>query len=333
MQHWRPPRWIQGTGPVGGNAQTLWPAVFSRHGAKPAPRLSVRRDRWPTPDGDFIDVDWLAELPAPDAPLLIMFHGLEGSSRSHYAQAFGHWARREGWGFAVPHFRGCSGELNRLPRSYHSGDYVEAGWVLDQFAHAHPHGPRLAVGVSLGGNVLLRWVQEAGHSASQVVRAVAAVSSPLDLAAVGESISQGFNRLMYARMFLTSLKAKALAKLDHHPGLYDADAVRRARGFYEYDNLVTAPLHGFADTDDYWARCSAGPRLGGLVGVPALVLNARNDPFIPAACLPRADQVSSWVTLWQPGQGGHVGFPGGAWPGHVGELPEAVGTWLATHLA
>lgn len=332
MQQWRPPRWIQGTGPVGGNVQTLWPAVFSRHGAEPAKRLLGRRERWPTPDDDFVDVDWLVDPPTPTAPLLILFHGLEGSSRSHYAQAFAHWARREGWGCAVPHFRGCSGELNRLARSYHSGDYVEAGWLLDEFAARHPGGPRVAVGVSLGGNVLLRWAQESGHEGLRRVSAVAAISSPLDLAAAGESISQGFNRLVYARMFLTSLKAKAIAKLDRFPGLYDPQAVRQARNFYEYDNLVTAPLHGFANTEDYWARCSAGPRLKDLKGVPALVLNALNDPFIPAASLPQSTEVSEWVTLWQPREGGHVGFPAGAWPGHVGVLPEAVGAWLARHV-
>lgn len=333
MQHWRPPRWIQGTGPVGGNAQTLWSAVVSRHGAAGRlVRLTGRRERWTTPDEDFIDVDWLVAPPAPTAPLLIVFHGLEGSSRSHYAQAFAHWARDQGWGCAVPHFRGCSGELNLKARSYHSGDFVEIGWMLDEFARRHPLGPRVAVGVSMGGNALLRWAQEAEHSASRSVKAVAAISAPLDLAAAGDAIAQGFNRLVYMRMFLSSLKPKALAKLERFPGLYDAQALRKARNFHEYDNLVTAPLHGFANTEDYWARCSAGPRLKALKGVPALVLNALNDPFIPAASLPRPDDVSDWVTLWQPREGGHVGFPGGAWPGHVGELPRAVGAWLAAHL-
>ena len=332
MQSWRAPRWLRAPGPVGGNVQTLWPAVFSRHWHEPVQRLKGRRERWTTPDDDFIDVDWLAEPPTPQSPLLILFHGLEGSSRSHYAQAFGHWARGQGWGCAVPHFRGCSGELNLAPRAYHSGDYEEAGWILDRFAQAHSHGPRLAAGVSLGGNVLLRWAQEAGHEGRHRVRAVAAISAPLDLTAAGHTIRQGFNRLVYTRMFLSTMKPKALAKLERHPGLYDAQALRKARDLYDYDNAVTAKVFGFADAEDYWAQCSAGPRLGGLVGVPALVLNARNDPFIPGHSLPTPGQVSSWVTLWQPDEGGHVGFPGGAWPGHVGDLPQAVGAWLAQHL-
>src|SRR6185436_7128182 len=178
MNDFRAPRWLPG-----GHVQTIWPVFFSRRFDGTAPVF--RRDRWATPDADFIDVDWQGEDPA--APLLVLFHGLEGSSSSHYAQAFAGEARRRGWRFAVPHFRGCSGEINLAPRAYHSGDHEEVGWMLGRFRALHA-GPIVAVGVSLGGNALLRFAEEAGASAAESVRAVAAVSAPLDLAAGGRAI-------------------------------------------------------------------------------------------------------------------------------------------------
>ena len=165
MEQYRAPRWL-----IGGNAQTIWPALFAKRFDGPVP--SFRRERWGTPDGDFIDVDWQGD--DRDAPLLVLFHGLEGSSASHYAQAFAHWARAHGWRFAVPHFRGCSGELNRAPRAYHSGDFEEIGWVLRRLRAQH-RGRLAAVGISLGGNALLRWAEEAGDGASGIASAVAAV--------------------------------------------------------------------------------------------------------------------------------------------------------------
>ena len=325
---YRAPIWLPG-----GNLQTIWAARAARTHAGAAPRWV--RSRWTTPDGDFIDVDRAAHASAPDAPLLVLFHGLEGSSASHYALAFADFAAANGLGFAVPHFRGCSGELNSAPRAYHSGDFEEIDWVLKRFAAEAPGGALLAVGVSMGGNALLRWAGEFGNSASCTVRAVAAVSSPLDLAASGHAIGRGFNRLVYTRMFLATMVPKALQKLEQHPGLFDRDAVLAARDLYAFDNLFTAPLHGFLNTADYWQRASAQPVLGA-VRVPALLLNARNDPFVPAGSLPTTQQVSPSVTLWQPEQGGHVGFPGAdgplALPGHVRAMPQAVGRWLMDHI-
>lgn len=318
MLRYRAPWWLPG-----GHAQTIWPVFFS--GGVGAP-LRYERERWSTPDGDFIDVDFLADAP-PAAPLLVLFHGLEGSSASHYARAFGHWARHHGWRYAVPHFRGCSGELNRAPRAYHSGDFEEVGWILARL-RARCGMPLRAVGVSLGGNALLRWAEESGHSAAACAAALAAVSAPVDLAASGAAIGRGVNRWLYTRMFLRSLKPKALAKLAQHPGLFDRERMLAARTLYEFDNVVTAPLHGFADTDDYWARASALPHLG-RIRIPALVLNARNDPFLPGRHLPGPQPAGSRVTLWQPGHGGHVGFPGGAFPGLLMTLPDAVMDWLA----
>ncbi|MBS0434845.1 MAG: alpha/beta hydrolase [Proteobacteria bacterium] len=321
MDRYRSPLWLPG-----GNAQTIWPALFAQRPDGAA--LAFRRERWHTPDADFVDADWLGE--DLNAPLLVMFHGLEGSTRSHYAQAFADWARRHGWRFVLPHFRGCSGELNLAPRAYHSGDFEEIGWMLAQ-AKARHAGPLAAVGVSLGGNALLRWAEEAGDTAAATARAVAAISSPIDLAAGGHAIGRGFNRLVYTRMFLRTMKPKALAKLAQHPGLFSREKLLAARDLYEFDDVFTAPLHGFRNTDDYWARGSAKPHLP-LIRIPALVLNARNDPFVPGASLPAAHEVGSRVTLWQPEHGGHVGFPAGRWPGHVMTLPDEVMGWIARHL-
>ncbi len=331
------PSWLPG-----GNLQTIWPALYARRVDGVLPEY--RRERWTTPDADFIDVDWLAPTRAtaggpaqqPGGPsltpttggetLLVLFHGLEGSSASHYAQAFADFARENGMAYAVPHFRGCSGELNLGPRAYHSGDHAEIGWVLQRFRAQHS-GPILAVGVSLGGNALLRWAQEMGASAAAVVSAVAAVSSPIDLAAGGRAIGKGFNRLVYTRMFLNTMKPKALRKLAQHPGLFDRDAMLQAKDLYEFDNVFTAPVHGFKNTDDYWSRASAKPHLP-QIKIPALVVNARNDPFVPASSLPSPQEVGSHVTLWQPAHGGHVGFPQGRPPSHVRAMPDAVGNWL-----
>jgi predicted alpha/beta-fold hydrolase len=312
----------------GGNLQTIWPALYSRRVFGPHPQY--RRERWDTPDQDFVDVDWLESTARSEAPLLVLFHGLEGTSRSHYSEAFADFAHSRGMAYAVPHFRGCSGELNRAPRAYHSGDFEEIGWVLQQFRHRH-RGPIVAVGVSLGGNALLRWAQEAGDTASATATAVAAVCSPVDLAAGGYAIGRGFNRLVYTRMFLNTMVPKALLKLEQFPGLFDGESLKAARDLYEFDNIFTAPLHGFKSTEDYWARASAKPHLH-RIRIPALVVNARNDPFVPAWSLPSQADVGQHVTLWQPAHGGHVGFPHGRVPGHVRTMPEAVGLWLAASL-
>jgi predicted alpha/beta-fold hydrolase len=320
-QH-RAPLWLPG-----GHAQTIWPALYARRRHHAPVRL--QRERWHTPDGDFVDVD-RQSASHPARPLLVLFHGLEGSSQSHYAQAFADWAAEHDIQFALPHFRGCSGELNWAPRAYHSGDHEEVDWLLQRLRSEHraAGGQHLvAAGVSLGGNALMRWAGEHGAQAAMAADAVASICSPLDLAESGRAIGRGFNRQVYTRMFLRSMKPKALAKLAQHPGLFDRQKLMAARDLYAFDNVFTAPLHGFRDTDDYWRRASAKPLMGA-IGVPALALNALNDPFVPAASLPQPGDVSRHVTLWQPPHGGHVGFAQGAWPGHVRGLPDAVGSWL-----
>lgn len=316
----------------GGDLQTIWASLYARRRFGPA--LAFRRERWITPDMDFIDVDMAdaaADAIDPAASpeqrtLLVLFHGLEGSSASHYAEAFGDFARAHGMVYAVPHFRGCSGELNLAPRAYHSGDFLEVGWILRRMRAWHA-GPVVAVGVSLGGNALLRWAQEMGDEARQYVDAIASVCAPLDLMAGGRALGQGFNRMVYGGMFLRSMKPKALRKLAQHPGLFDREALLAARDIQAFDDVFTAPLHGYKGVDDYWTRASAKPHLRAL-RVPTLVANARNDPFVPQASLPGPQDVGSDVVLWQPATGGHVGFPDGQWPGHVRAMPEAVGAWL-----
>lgn len=320
----------------GGNLQTIYAALRSRRYLAEAPHF--RRERWLTPDDDFVDVDFAqhasgagsAPPTGSDQPLLVVFHGLEGSSASHYAEAFADVALRRGWACAVPHFRGCSGELNRAPRVYHSGDFEEIDWILRRFQRGHA-GPVLAVGISLGGNALMRWAGEMGAQARRVVGAVASVCAPLDLTASGHAIGQGFNRQVYTRMFLRSMVPKALQKLQQHPGLFSAEALLAARDLYAFDNVFTAPLHGFKNADDYWTRASAKPHMRRIV-VPALALNALNDPFVPANSVPLPGDVSPAVTLWQPRQGGHVGFPASPFPGHVRLMPEAVCGFLAAQL-
>ena len=308
----------------GGHAQTLYAALVA-----PRPRIAYRRERWDTPDGDFIDLDWVVGEESPTRPstldprpLVVLFHGLEGSSRSHYSLALMAAVRERGMRGVAVHFRGCSGEPNRLPRAYHSGDAREIDWILRRLRARNADDPLFAVGVSLGGNALLKWLGETGADAGTVVNKAAAVSAPVDLMAAGDALGQGFS-LLYARNFLSTLKVKSLAKLARYPGLYDAARARAASTLREFDDLVTAPLHGFRNTDDYWTRASSKPGLRN-VRVPSLVLNARNDPFLPASALPGAGEVSAAVTLEQPDGGGHVGFISGAFPGNLDWLPRRV---------
>lgn len=306
---YRAPAWLPG-----GHAQTIWPLLIK-------PRaMALRRERWETPDGDFIDVDHL-DGPA-EAPLLVLFHGLEGSARSHYAISVAAACRRQGWRLALPHFRGCSGELNARPRAYHSGDSAEIDWILRRLQATAGGRPVHAAGISLGGNALLKWAGEQGTAAAATVTGVAAFCAPLDLAACGHTLAAGFNRL-YTRHFLGTLKARAAARLLRFPGLFDEARMRSATNLWDFDDAVTGPVHGFAGADDYWARSSAKPWLK-TIAVPTLAVNPKNDPFLPARFLPRRDEASPCVRLEHPDEGGHVGFVTGAFPGRL--------DWLAQRL-
>jgi len=327
---YHPPAWLPGR-----HLQTIWPSLLA-----PKPLPAYHRERWDTPDGDFIDLDWAlldrhnaadkalgnsADTSARSAPrpLLALFHGLEGNSDSHYSRTLMAAANDRGCDGVVIHFRGCSGELNRMPRAYHSGDSDEADWVLRRISARRSQdgspGLLLTAGISLGGNVLLKWLGERGNAAD-FVAAAAAVSPPQDLHAGAIRLSRGFNRL-YALNFLVTLRRKSVAMLERHPGLFDAKQVAASRDFFDFDELVTAPLHGFKSARDYWQRSSCRQFLGGIT-VPTLIINALNDPFLPVQALARPAEVSSAVSLHYPREGGHVGFLQGAPPGRLNWLAE-----------
>ena len=307
---YRAPRWLSG-----GHAQTIWPYFVAR------PEVAYRRERVATADGDFWDFDWVDAYAVNGAPLVVLFHGLEGSSASHYARSLMASLEGVGWRGVIPHWRGCSGELNLAPRAYHSGDHEEVGAMLGAIrARVGPDVTLHAVGVSLGGSALLNWLGRAGPGARDVLASAAAVSTPLDLTAAGLSIDRGLNHV-YAWHFLATLRPKSRAIARRFPGLLDEARLRRAFSMYAFDNAVTAPLHGFADTLDYWRRASSKPWLD-RVELPTLVLNAKNDPFVPRASLPGPDEVSPAVRLEQPEEGGHCGFMVGPFPGRLTWLPQ-----------
>jgi len=312
---YRSPFWLPGR-----HLQTIYPYLFCR---RPPP--AFRRERIELPDGDFVDVDWVDG--AAGAPVLVLFHGLEGSSRSPYAAAILGAAAARGWRGAVPHWRGCSGEANRLARAYHSGDVRDLETMLAAVRDRAPGAPLFAVGVSLGGSVLLNWLGREPEKSLAWLRAAASVSAPIDLVASGTALDRGLNRI-YARNFLRTLVPRALEKLARYPGLYSAECLRRVRTIREFDDLVTAPLHGFAGVMDYWARASSKPWLR-RIALPTLVLNARNDPFVPGDSLPGPADVSAAVTLDQPATGGHVGFVSGRFPGSQEGLPTRLLNFLA----
>lgn len=299
----------------GGHLQTIYPAVFSSH-----PEISYRRERWELDDGDFIDVDWL-DAEDQQAPVVVLFHGLEGNSRSHYALALMAELKARGWRGVVVHFRGCSGENNRLPRAYFAGDSAEIEMALNRVKLSAPKSPIFSVGVSLGGNALLKWLGESGDHAGGIIQAAAAVSAPMDLGACGRALDQGLNRWLYTSRFIESMRPKALQKAHQFPGLLDEEKIESASTIEEFDTYVTAKLHGFRDADDYWKQNASKPWLPKIM-IPTLVLNAKNDPFIPEESLPKASEVSEFVTLEILNEGGHVGFIVPPFPGHIDWLPK-----------
>lgn len=310
------------------HVETIWAAKFAKAHPKNQP-ITYRRERFTAPDGDFVHVDFLSPDTNRTRPMWVMFHGLEGSSQSHYAHAFARYAQDHNLNFCVAHFRGCSGEMNLAPRAYHSGDFEEIDWILRRIKAQHL-GDVYAIGVSLGGNALMRWAGEFGSAVSPVVRGVVSICSPLDMISSGIHIGKGLNRRIYTPMFLRSMKPRALQKLAQYPSLFDKEKMLASTDLYEFDNVFTAPLHGFKDTDDYWTRASAKPHLSN-IQVQALVINAVNDPFIPADSLPKAHEVGRFVKLWQPPRGGHVGFAADGFknfPGHLQTLPRAVGAFF-----
>ena len=265
----------------------------------------VTRERLVTPDGDFVDLDWLPG--PPGAPVLLVLHGLEGTARSHYVGGLFELARARGWRAAVLWFRSCSGELNKLARFYHSGDTADLDWVLRTLSEREP-GLRVgAAGISIGGNVLLKWLGEQGDGAPKALRAAVAISVPFDLVQCARAMDQGFQKAVYTASFMRSFHAKTRAKARAYPGFVNLDAALKARTFAAYDRAVTAPLHGFADEVDYWTRASSGPYLA-RIRRPTLLINAVDDPFIPPRSLPDPAALPESVQAEFVRHGGHVGF-------------------------
>ena len=295
----RPAWWLPGP-----HLQTLWAALFRRFGR---PRLE--RQRLELPDGDFLDLDWNRGKPADDTPIVLLLHGLQGSSESPYAWGLLAEFERRGWRAAVMHFRGCSGEPNRLARSYHSGDTGDVACVVEYLRGRFPDRPVFVAGFSLGGNVLLKWLGETGREAP--ISGAVAVSVPFDLGQCADRLEQGFSTI-YRRHLVGELHRGVQLKFSTWPEPpIDLGRLPRWRTFREFDENVTAPLHGFQGAEDYYRRSSSGPFVG-LIRIPTLIIQAEDDPFLPGLSKPR---LSSWVRLEASRRGGHVGFVAGAVPG------------------
>jgi uncharacterized protein len=298
------------------HSQTIYPAIFLSK-----PHVHYVRERYELDDGDFIDLDCTTAPASTMArAFVVMFHGLEGSSQSHYALALMHELKKNGLDGAVAHWRGCSGEPNRLARSYHSGESNDIDQVLHTIRKSLPASTELfAVGVSLGGNALLKWLGERPRNAS-IVSAAVAISAPQDLASGADRLAKGFSRL-YAKNFMKTMIAKSVYKANNFAVPYDLTEVRKCKTFHKFDELVTAPLHGFASAKDYWTLCSSKQFLIH-IRQPTLVINALNDPFLPRAVLAAPHQASGFVSLEYPQSGGHVGFASGGFPGNHNWLPN-----------
>ena len=259
------------------------------------------------PDGDFVDLDWVDGQAPPGAPRLLVLHGLEGSSRSHYAVGLMRHAAARGWRALTLNFRSCSGELNRRSQFYHSGHTDDLDHVVGHLLERDADAPIGVVGVSLGGNVLLKWLGEHGDAAPMQLAAAVGISTPYDLERCTRVLDRGIAKLTYTASFMRSFKEKVRDKARAFPEFVDVAAVMRARTFAAYDRAVTAPLHGFADERDYWRRASCRPYLA-RVRRPTLLISALDDPFVPPAALPSPSELSPSIVAEFTAHGGHVGF-------------------------
>jgi predicted alpha/beta-fold hydrolase len=305
-----PARWLRGA-----HAMTVFASL-----ARVFPRPRARRERWELPDGDFLDVDRYAAggVPSPRAgAVLVVCHGLEGSSRAPYVRGLVAVALARGLSALALNFRSCSGAPNRLARFYHSGETGDLDHVVRRLAAERPGRPIALAGFSLGGNVVVKYVGERGDDLPEEVRAAAGISVPFDLEASARAIDgPGFWNAVYRERFLGRLRAKAAEKARRFPGAFDAGAAARARTFAEFDAAVTAPVHGFPSAQEYWRRCSSGPFLRG-VRRPLLAVSSLDDPMVPAASIPaEAARANPLVTLETTDAGGHVAFVAGSpfWP-------------------
>lgn len=286
----------------GAHRQTLWPPLIRWY-----PRPAVTRERIELADGDFIDLDWL-KTDHVDGPLLLILHGLEGSSRSPYARGLLNTCQTRGWRAAVMHFRGCSGEPNRLARSYHCGETTDLDAIINHLRSRAPHGLGI-VGYSLGGSVLLKWLGEQGVAAP--IHAAAAVSVPFDLHCAADTLNRGFARFYQWALLRQTRRSVQRKKKTHGIGL--PTSVAHLTTFRAFDNAVTAPLHGFRDANDYYTKTSCIPYLI-KIRVPTLIIHAADDPFGLPTSIPHHNQLSSTIQLEVSHHGGHVGFVCGRYP-------------------
>lgn len=309
------------------------PTIYGRLARTLAP-APTRAERWPTPDGDAVTVHRLAGRPG--APRVLLLHGLESGIHAPYVQGLLQEAQRRGWHADLLVFRTCDPAhvVNAVRRAYHSGETTDAALVVRRLAEESPDTPLGIIGVSLGGNVLLKWLGAEATSVPASVRAAVAVSVPFDLGRASRHLERGINRI-YTRYFLRSLTAKTRAKLARFPDLVDPVALDAVATLWDFDDLVTGPLHGFAGADDYYTRCSSLRTLAG-VERPTLLLSAVDDPFLPAAVLDDVRDVARAtpaLTLEFTRRGGHVGFVAGHVPGAARYWMEGrVFEWLATQL-
>jgi predicted alpha/beta-fold hydrolase len=301
------PRWLKNP-----HAQTMFPSLPWAWPSRPV----LRRETLELPDGDVTAVDWLVDGDSlPDAaPLLVILHGLEGSANSSYARMLMDTAADRGWRACVLHFRDCGDYRNRLPRRYHAGETNDLRHFLNELQTLRGAsgyaGPLLAVGYSLGGNVLLKYLGESGSDTP--LAAAVAVCAPLDLHVCAEALNTGFSK-RYQSYLLRRMKNAVTDKFDPHTAAFDWDRAMRSRTFAEFDDAVTAPLHGFNGKQDYYDRCSATHFLD-QIETPSLVINSLDDPFMSPAVIPDASKLSDAVTLEIADNGGHVGFIDGGTP-------------------
>ncbi len=290
-----------------GHAQTAWAAVL-----RPVVSVPLRRERWETPDGDFIDVDRTVGVGAPRQPIVVVLHGLESSSQSRHVRGLLHAVHQHGWQGLGINFRSCSGEPNRLARSYHGGDTSDLGWVIQRLAIQNPHIPVGCVGFSLGGNVLLKYVGVQAGSAPANLKAAVAISTPFDLAVSAHAFEHSALNRVYMRRLLRSLKQKTLAKLQRHPTLVDPLRLAAVSTIAEFDEVVTAPIYGFANAQDYWHASSCTQFLDA-IRRPTLLINAKDDPLVPERVLPIPSVAQHpFLRVDITDAGGHVGFVSGA---------------------
>lgn len=305
----------------GPHAQTLWARL-----ARQTPNIKYWRERLELPDGDYIDLDW-SETGA--GPIVVVLHGLEGSSDSPYARGIMQAIERRGWRGVVMHFRGCSGEPNRLARSYHSGDTGDLSYFINTLRRREPQTPLTAIGFSLGGNVLLKWLGKAGGGVS--LRAAVAVSVPYVLGNAADRLNQGFSRV-YQWQLLRSLRNTLAEKRERIKLPLKIQDLSGLKSFRDFDEYVTAPLHGFDSADHYYSVSSSRQYLKGIL-VPTLLLHARDDPFMTEKTIPGKNEVPESVVLEVSAHGGHVGFVAGAWPWRARYwLEERIPAYLSQYL-